>query len=311
MNWKKKGLIYKPEGKLGWDITHAYVVCAHILPDNNIRIYYSARDKNGQCQASFLDLDGSDYSKVIYIHKETILQLGKPGTFDDCGITPTWVLEQPNGHIWMYYVGWNVRNTVPYHNAIGLATSEDGVHFTKKYDGPLLSTIATEPHFNGSASVIFHDGLFKIWYLNCTEWYQSPDGRIEPCYHIKYAESVDGINWKRDGIVAIDYKNDEEGGISRPSVLFDNGMFKMWYSYRAKDGYRELLDRSYRIGYAESLDGKTWTRKDEEVGLEVSAEGWDSKMIEYPMVLKHNDKMVMFYNGNGFGASGFGYAIAQ
>jgi predicted GH43/DUF377 family glycosyl hydrolase len=309
MKWKKKGLIYMPTGKHGWDRTHAYVVCADILIDGKIRIYYSARDEKGRCHASYLDLSKEEPFKVEYIHPEPILEIGKLGMFDDCGVTPTWLLNHPNGEKWLYYVGWNVRKTIPYHNAIGLATSTDGIQFNKKFEGPILNSIATEPQFNGSASIIFDKGIFKIYYLNCTEWYQSPDGRLEPCYHIKYAESVDGINWDRKGIIAIDFKNDEEGGISRPSVLVENGNYKMWYSYRAKDGYREKLDRSYRIGYAESLDGINWTRKDDESGIDVSENGWDSEMIEYPMIINHFGKKILFYNGNGFGTSGFGYAI--
>jgi hypothetical protein len=310
MNWNKKGLIYKPYGLHGWDQSHAYVVCGDVLADGNVRIYYSSRDTQGRCNASFLDLDKNDLSKVVYIHPEPILTLGTLGTFDDCGITPTWILNHPNGEKWLYYVGWNVRNTIPYHNSIGLAISKDGINFEKKFDGPIINSIATEPQFSGSASIIIDKGLFKIYYLNCTEWYKSPDGRLEPCYHIKYAESIDGINWNRKGIVAIHFKDNEEGGISRPTVLIENGAYKMWYSYRAKDGYREKLDRSYRIGYAESTDGIVWIRKDESAGIDISKNGWDADMIEYPNVIKHLNKKIMFYNGNGFGASGFGFAEA-
>jgi len=42
--------------------------------------------------------------------------------------------------------------------------------------------------------------------------------------------------------------------------------------------------------------------------IDVSEEGWDSEMLAYPFFYKHNEKVYMFYNGNGFGKSGFGYA---
>ncbi len=309
MAWLKKGFIYKPEGLHGCDYTHAHVVCVDTNYDDIVRVYYSARDEKGRCQASFLDLNAHNLSEIVYIHPETILTLGTAGMFDDCGIMPTWLLEV-DGQKWLYYIGWTVRNTIPYHNSIGLALSDDGRNFRKAFDGPLISTIPTEPHFNGSACVLNDGGVFKIWYLNCTGWLEV-DGRQEPCYHIKYAESADGIYWKREGVVAIDYKNDIEGGISRPSVLIENGIYKMWYSTRAKRDYRDQLKCSYRIGYAESLDGKKWTRKDESVGIDVSADGWDSAMIEYPMVFVHRGQKILFYNGNGFGKSGFGYAVWQ
>jgi hypothetical protein len=69
--------------------------------------------------------------------------------------------------------------------------------------------------------------------------------------------------------------------------------------------------QSYRLGYAESPDGLTWSRRDEQVGIEPSASGWDSEMMEYPYVFEHKGRKHMLYNGNGFGESGFGYAVLE
>jgi hypothetical protein len=46
-------------------------------------------------------------------------------------------------------------------------------------------------------------------------------------------------------------------------------------------------------------------------GIEVSESGWDSKMLAYPCVVEVDGKPVMFYNGDGFGTSGFGFAIGS
>ncbi len=312
MKWTKKGLIYCPKGEQEWNANlYAHVVCADTNYEDKIRLYYSCRDSKGRCQASFIDLDANDLSKVIYEHPEPILTLGKPGTFDDCGIMPTWFLQHGEEK-WLYYIGWTVRNTIPYHNSLGIASSLDGTNFSKKFEGPVISTTATEPLFNGSACVLLDKGMFKCWYLNCTDWIES-EGKMEPCYHIKYAESNDGIHWIRNGIVAIDFKDDVEGGISRPTVLIENGIYKMWFSARAKTDYRENINRSYRIYYAESLDGINWERKDDEVGITISSvpTDWDGKMIEYPLVIKHRDDTILFYNGNHFGKTGVGYAVLE
>jgi len=311
MNWTKKGLIYCPKGEQEWNANlYAHVVCADNSYEDRIRLYYSCRDSLGRCQASFIDLDSNDLSKVIYEHPEPILSLGKAGLFDDCGIMPTWFLQ--NGEEkWLYYIGWTVRNTIPYHNALGLAVSKDGIHFEKKFEGPILSTIATEPYFNGSACFLFDKGKYKCWYLNCTEWTPDSVGRLEPMYNIKYAESTDGINWQRNNVVAIDFKDNVEGGISRPSVIIEDGIYKMWFSARAKTDYRDNKSRSYRIYYAESLDGISWNRKDDETGIDISSneQDWDSQMIEYPLVINHKGNKILFYNGNHFGKTGVGYAV--
>ena len=135
-------------------------------------------------------------------------------------------------------------------------------------------------------------------------------GQPEPFYHLKYAESADGVKWRREGVVAIDFKSKDEAGIVKASVLKED-IYKMWYSHRNASNYRTSKENSYRIGYAESCDGIRWTRRDELAGIDVSDEGWDSEMIEYPHVIKANGQKYLFYNGNGFGRTGFGYATSD
>ena len=67
--------------------------------------------------------------------------------------------------------------------------------------------------------------------------------------------SKNGIDWKREGKIAIDFKNENECGIVRACVLKDNDIYKMWYSYRNLQNYRTDRHNSYRIGYAESFNG--------------------------------------------------------
>jgi hypothetical protein len=82
----------------------------------------------------------------------------------------------------------------------------------------------------------------------------------------------------------------------------EQGLYRAWYSIRS-------LNLPYRIGYAESVDGVSWTRKDREVGIQRSESGWDSQMICYPCVLHVKGQPYMFYNGNRHGQTGFGYAV--
>jgi predicted GH43/DUF377 family glycosyl hydrolase len=131
---------------------------------------------------------------------------------------------------------------------------------------------------------------------------------VEPRYHLKYAESLNGIDWDRKGVVAIDYKSDDEAGIVKATVIKEEDKYRMWYSYRNFLNYRTDVNNSYKIGYAESDNGVDWMRKDHEAGMSPSADGWDAEMVAYPHVIKVKEKLLMFYNGNGFGKTGFGYA---
>jgi len=84
----------------------------------------------------------------------------------------------------------------------------------------------------------------------------------------------------------------------------------MWYCYRSSHDYRDGAG-AYRIGYAESVDGLDWIRMDDRHGLPVVEGGWESTMTCYPFVTEVDSRLLMFYNGNGFGRTGFGYAVFE
>ncbi|MDO6709120.1 hypothetical protein Q4567_00160 [Aliiglaciecola sp. 2_MG-2023] len=313
MEWLKKGRIFVPDGHNSLAITHAQVpVPVHFPEENRIRIFFSCRDSQSRSRPFYIDVDDENPKKILKLADKPILELGALGTFDDCGVMPSWIVEYNDIH-YMYYIGWNVRNTIPYHNAVGLAISEDNCQTFKKYStGPLWDRDYIEPHYSGTSCVLIENGVWKNWYLSCTEW-RKINGIVEPRYHIKYAESLDGIVWKRKGLVAIDYLDDNEAGIVKASVLKEDSIYKMWFSFRKFDGYRENINASYRIGYAESKDGINWQRFDTTNSntLDVSKDGWDSLMVEYPHVFRVKEKLMMLYNGNGFGATGFGFAVKE
>lgn len=306
-NWIKRGLIYKPRGENGWNRAYASVPTVDAADEKVWRIYFGTRDEMNRNRISYIEVEADNPKNIVYEHDAPVLDLGKLGAFDDCGVMPSWILNY-EGNKYLYYIGWTVRSTIPYHNSIGLAVSRNGGRTFERFsDGPLFGETYLEPFFTGTSCVIVEGGIWKNWYLSCTGWTKVND-KAEPRYHIKYAESKDGINWDRRGLVAIDYKSESETGIVRSSVLKSAKKYRMWYSYRGGVDYRTNPNNSYRIGYAESKDGLSWTRMDDHAGIDVSPEGWDSEMIEYPHVVGHFDKKYMFYNGNKFGESGFGYA---
>lgn len=305
-SWQKRGLIYTADQRLPWAKSHAQIPTVAGRHGNAIRILFSSRDVQNRSWIARLDANADSLSEVLLVHAEPVMQLGKPGAFDDCGMMPSCVIEHNHLH-YLYYIGWNVRTTVPYHNAVGLAVSEDGENYRRLFEGPIMDRTAEEPYFCATTCVRIENGIWRNWYLSCTGW-DHIDGKVEPRYHLKYAESCDGIHWKREGRIAIDYTNCNEGGVVRASVHRSENLWHMWYSYRAQSDYRTNTAASYRIGYAESSDGLTWLRMDAPPGIKPSDDGWDSFMLAYPEVFELNGKLIMLYNGNGFGSSGFGYA---
>ncbi len=147
-----------------------------------------------------------------------------------------------------------------------------------------------------------------MWYASSTGWVVV-DGHPEPVYVIKYAESDDGVVWRRENVTCIEPKHPEEAN-ARPWIVSRPEGYQMWFCYRRSRGYRDDPSASYRIGYAESKDGISWDRKDEEAGIDVSGEGWDSTMLAYPCLYEHAGLLHLLYNGDGFGTTGIGHAVA-
>jgi hypothetical protein len=307
MRWVKKGNIFDPRDHRDWAGTHAQVPTVMVMPDR-IRVYYADRNARGQSFPTYLDVDRADPTRVIYVHKKPVMSFGKPGTFDDEGVMPAHAVPH-DGRILLYYTGWNRRVTVPYHNATGVAVSEDGgVTFRRIFDGPILDRAPLEPYLAVTPWVLEDGGRWQMWYVSGTDWIDVA-GKMEPVYVIKYARSTDGLHWERPNLLSVRPHHDREA-FSHPCVVKDRGVYRMWYCFRGSEDYRDGAG-SYRMGYAESRDGVSFDRRDEEVGITVSQSGWDSTMVCYPTVVSFDGRTYMFFNGNSFGQTGMGLAVLE
>jgi hypothetical protein len=290
-NWIKLGLIYDKQDNNS-------VPVATFIDDNVIRIYATSRSPKNKSFPFFIDYDLSK-NKVLREQKINI-SLGGLGTFDEYGIMPTSLIKR-NNQIWLYYIGWNLATSVPFRNSIGLAISKDGgVTFEKYSEGPILDRSIFDPCFVASNCIYEEESFFRMYYLSCDKWEYKNDELVHS-YNIKYAESKDGINWTREGIVCIDFRFENEYAISVPRVIKENGVYKMWYSFRGNNDIQ-----TYRIGYAESNNAVDWIRKDEEVNFDTSKKGWDSEMVCYPFIFIYKNEKYMLYNGNNYGKTGIG-----
>jgi hypothetical protein len=288
--------------------THASLPVVDNFDAATLRVLFACRDDENRSRIASIDLSARNPAQILRAASEPLLPLGQRGTFDDNGMTPSCVIA--DGQVrYLYYIGWNPQVTVSYRLAIGLAVSKDGGRTYQRYSaGPILDRDRDEPFFNTAPCVVREQGRWRMWYSSCTAWTEIHH-RAEPLYHVKYAESEDGIRWQRTGIVCIDYDQSTQA-IGRPWIVRFRDHYGMWFSYRGLADYRTDPRTSYRIGYAESSDGLHWDRKPDPQGLERSEAGWDSLMLGYTNVLDIRRRLHCFYNGNGFGRSGFGYAVA-
>jgi predicted GH43/DUF377 family glycosyl hydrolase len=266
-----------------------------------IRLYLGFCDERTVSRIAFIDVDVDDPLRVLTVCDKPVLDIGTPGAFDDNGVLPSCIVSRGNVKC-LYYVGFQLGVKVRYCLLSGLAQSFDGGRTYERYSAvPVLERCVSDLFFRTAPFVMFDEGIWKMWYVGGGSWTEVR-GKMLPIYRMKYLESEDGLNWRGEGVVCMDFENEDEHGFGRPFVMKDNGSYEMLYSIRSRS-------RGYRLGYAQSQNGKTWTRKDEDVGIDVSPNGWDSRAICYASIVKVGEKMYMFYNGNDFGETGVGFAL--
>ncbi len=310
MKWIKRGHIFKPDGSFDWSTSHAQIPRAIVLEDR-IRIFYATRyfdeNKLPLSQTSFIDVDKNDLTKVLSLHEEPSLELGKEGNFAEHGIHPT-MLIQDQEEVTFFYQGWQRTKPYPYTTKIGIAKSKDnGVSFVREGEEPILTTSEENPYFVNGVFVYQSDDANHLWYSSGTQWIED-EGRFESVYKIKHGTSNSLTGWELDTGFCIEEK--EENECQNSAVVIElNGSYHMWFCYRPGLNFRNS-NRGYRIGYAASDDLIHWKRDDAKSGIDVSENplDWDHEMVCYPFVFKVDNRVLMLYCGNYFGKSGFGYA---
>lgn len=298
MKWTKLGRIIAPDPQIGWMADFTGPSFADVEDENSdeISIYVTGRDGANRSRIGIVYFNMKT-QKIRSITPEPVISLGEKGAFDQNGTG--YPIIVPNGDKkFMYYVGWIPCVLVPFHNECGLAVQQKDGQYERVTKAALLPPNAEEYLGIGSSYVLREaPGKWKMWYTCFHRW--GGEGEHKHFYDIKYAESKNGIDWVRPNILCITFKDDGEYAIGKPSVLFHEGRYHMWFVYRGE---------RYKIGYAVSEDGKSWERLDHLAGIDWSEEGWDSEMVCYPHVFTWKNELYMLFNGNGYGKTGVGLA---
>lgn len=297
--WQRLGQLPLDTSRADWASTHAALPVVEPLGHNQFALYLSLRDRDGRARIGRTVLTMSERPTLAPLDPEPVVDLGPLGAFDDSGVTTSCLLTVGRDRF-LYYTGWSRGVTVPFYLAAGVAISENGGPFERWSPAPLLERNAIDPFLTASPFVLIGHGRWRMWYVSATEWRHTDSGPRH-YYHIKYAESADGFAWHRDGHVAVDYATDEEYAFARPWIVHDDDRYRMWFAVRGE---------RYHIGFAESSDGATWTRRDE-MGLTAGEDDWESEMVAYPCVFEWHRRRYMLYNGNDYGRTGVGLAVER
>jgi len=300
MKWLKKGLIYCPDGSSSWAKHSALTPTPILLNDEVIRVYASFRDHSGVGRIGYVDVDAENPSTILKVSKKPVLDIGSPGTFDDNGVILGDVVKIAD-QLYMFYVGFQLVEKVKFLAFSGLAISHDGGNtFTRIKQFPIMDRADEGLYIRAIHSVLVEKNLVRVWYAAGNQWTWIGD-KPYPSYEIRYMEANMDMLFGSSGRLCIKPQNDEYR-IGRPRVYQTENGYRMFYTWGNLHG-------GYMLGYAESKNGIEWKRFDAQVGIGLSENGWDSKSVCYPALLKYKDREYMFYNGNDMGKTGFGYAV--
>jgi hypothetical protein len=236
-----------------------------------------------------------------------VLDVGLSGSWDDNRVfDPIVIFDGMMYRMWFSgYDGSRYR--------IGYATSPDGITWTKHPGNPILdlgSSGSWDDYNTHANSVIFDGATYHMWYTG------QPDGTKG---RIGYATSPDGISWtKYAGNLCLGTSGDgcvfdtgpvgawDDTYVYSPSVFFDGVTYHMWYT-----GCEFIV---YKIGYATSPDGITWTRNPSNPVLDAGPAGsFDDLKVLYPSVLYNSATSTyhMWYTGNNATNSSVGHATSM
>jgi len=205
-------------------------------------------------------------------------------------------------------IDWSLANIATDQQWIKVNNQIPSASDTTSTDGriPLGTSGRGDDAEVGASSVLYDNGTYKMWYLGKN----INNGRIF------YATSPDGYNWTKydntisGAVIQLSANipgNGDSKTLEKASVIKDGSTYKMWYS-----GYG--YDDKWRIYYATSPDGITWTKYDNTIPPNsnttstngriptgtVSGNG-DGDGATNPYVIKDGSTYKMWYQGYGSG----------
>jgi len=192
--------------------------------------------------------------------------------------TPTWdreirergfILREADG--WkLWYTGYDsTRSDV---KSLGLATSADGVHWTRHPGNPIFAGVWTEDVF-----VVKHGGVYQMF----------AEGRDDIAHRLT---SRDGLHWEEEGSLDIRARSGRpisKGPYGTPTVRIEGGTFHLFY---------ERDDKG--IWLATSKDLKVWTNVRDEPVIALGPEAYDRYAVALNQVVRYRGRYYGVYHAN-------------
>jgi hypothetical protein len=293
VRWERRGWLYPPTNGT-WHTSHAALPFATPLNRFRFQVFFSGQDASNRSwvRSGVVNVEGEAFWESV--EDLPVLEPGHEASFDGSGVSVGCVFQNLGARE-LWYHGWSLGKEIPWWNSVGMAYEDSNGRFVRKNNAPTFDRSGEDPWGHAYPFLVTVGTEIELWYSSYQRWARVGD---EPPmeFVIKRARFVDG-EWQRIGVALAPVAPDF--AVSRPSVIAEDGLLKVWYATRGTH---------YRIAYAESVNGYEWERKEELGGLLPLGTGGECAETTYPHVVNAWGSRWIFYNGDGYGESGFGVA---
>jgi predicted GH43/DUF377 family glycosyl hydrolase len=181
VSWEKQGRVLSPD-PASWESDYI-AANGSALHDGARFLYWYQAGERGRTQIGLaVSADARGWEK----HPGPVLDFGAPGAWDEAGLGDPYVIRC-GAVFYLYYLGQN-RNGV---QRLGVARSEDGIHWQKSDRNPILDVGAPgsfDERGLGEPSLFAAGGRFYMLYTG-------RDAQEER--RIGWAASDNGVDWER------------------------------------------------------------------------------------------------------------------
>jgi len=232
---------------------------AVIMENDTFKMWYVAcgLDHKGRVLHAW-SVNGINWTK--FGNGAVIMDVDTAGAWDDTWTDTPEIVHGPNGYL-LYFFGDSITDVQPNplvetSSALGVATSPDGIIWTRYSGNPILTkgdSNSWENFWIESPAVLWDSttNQYMMWYSGVNKNWLIQTG---------LATSPDGLNWtKFPGNPVLSYgipQSYDDMWVAVPSVIKTNGIFEMWYhAFNSVAAWDTLF-----VCYATSSDGINWTK---------------------------------------------------
>lgn len=197
---------------------------------------------------------------------------GDAGTWDE-KIRERGFIMQENGSYFMWYTGYT-KSTGEQMKYLGLATSPDGIQWTRYKNNPIHTSLWVEDMF-----------VLK----NEKTYYMFAESRGDTAHLLT---SADKISWTDKGPIDIrktDGRPIDQGPFGTPAVWKEGNKWYLFY---------ERNDAA--VWLATSQDLKIWTNSQDTPVLAAGPEPYDKYAVAFNRIIRHKGMYYAYYHASAF-----------